>query len=170
MSNLREILSRYKLNPQSGFYCNNANSAIAANTWNQFKFDEYLTGLEDMHLARLVEDQGKIGYIAEAKVTHIHHETWTQVQLRFEKALALKQIYPEVFLRRRDLFHYFSRGVMRDLVSAFPATMSLSSFVQIILYRYHQYMGSYRGNHLHRKMSSELRESYFYPTISKTTW
>ena len=115
--------------PQSGFYCNNANSAIAANTWKQFKFDEYLTGLEDMHLAkRLVEDQGKIGYIAEAKVTHIHHETWTQVQLRFEReALALKQICPEVFLRRRDLFRYFSRGVMRDLVSAFPATMSLSS-------------------------------------------
>lgn len=155
--------------PQQGFYCNNANSAITADTWNRFKFNEELTGLEDMHLAkRLVAEQGAVGYVANASVRHLHHENWQQVQRRFEReALALQQICPEVILRRRDLLRYFSRGVIRDLAEGFPRTLALPTFQQIIRYRYHQYLGSYRGNHLHKRISSELRETYFYPTLSK---
>ena len=155
--------------PQGSFYCNNANSAILAETWKHYNFNEELTGLEDMHLAkRLVADHGKVGYVAEASVYHIHHENWRQVQRRFEReALALKEICPEVLLRRRDLLRYFSRGVIRDLAAGLPTTLASTTFQQIICYRYHQYIGSYRGNHLHRKMSSELRETYFYPTPSK---
>ena len=154
--------------PQRGFYCNNANSAITADSWNRFKFNEELTGLEDMHLAkRLVAEQGAVGYVADASVRHIHHETWQQVQRRFEReALALQQICPSVILRRRDLLRYFSRGVIRDLAAGLPTTLTLKTFRQIIRYRFHQYRGSYRGNHLHKKMSSKLRETYFYPTSS----
>jgi glycosyltransferase involved in cell wall biosynthesis len=155
--------------PQKGFYCNNANSAILAEVWKRYRFNEELTGLEDMHLAKhLLVDQGAVGYTADAAVYHIHHENWQQVQRRFEReALALQQICPEVILRRRDLIRYFSRGVIRDLAAGFPDTMSPRTFQQIICYRYNQYIGSYRGNHLHKRMSSELRETYFYPTPSK---
>lgn len=155
--------------PQRGFYCNNANSAIIAGAWNRFKFNEELTGLEDMHLAkRLVEARGAVGYIADASVYHIHHESWQQIQRRFEReALALQQICPEVILRRRDLLRYLTRGVIRDLAAGLPARFALTTFHKIIRYRYHQYMGSYRGNHLHKRMSIELRETYFYPTPSK---
>lgn len=154
--------------PQQGFYCNNANSAISADTWNRFKFNEDLTGLEDMHLARrLVEEAGTVGYAADSSVLHIHHENWQQVQRRFEReALALQQICPEVILRKRDLLRYFSQGVIRDLAAGLPKTLSLPTIQQIILYRFYQYRGSYRGNHLHKKMSSDLRETYFYPTSS----
>lgn len=155
--------------PQGSFYCNNANSAILAETWKRYKFNEELTGLEDMHLAkRLATDKGPVGYNADASVYHIHHENWQQVQRRFEReALALQEICPEVILRRRDLLRYFSRGVISDLAAGLPTTLALATFQQIIRYRYNQYIGSYRGNHLHRKMSSELRETYFYPTPSK---
>ena len=155
--------------PQQGFYCNNANSAILSETWARYRFDEELTGLEDMHFAkRLAADKGAVGYNADASVYHIHHENWQQVQRRFEReALALQQICPEVILRRRDLLRYFSRGVIRDLAAGFPTKLTSTTFQQIICYRYHQYIGSYRGNHLHRKLSSELRETYFYPTHSK---
>ncbi|MEA5411774.1 glycosyltransferase family A protein [Synechococcus sp. BA-120 BA3] len=155
--------------PQQGFYCNNANSSILSETWARYRFDEELTGLEDMHLAkRLAADKGAVGYNADASVHHIHHENWQQVQRRFEReALALQQICPEVILRRRDLLRYFSRGVIRDLAAGLPTTLTSKTFQQIICYRYHQYIGSYRGNHLHKKMSSELRETYFYPTPSK---
>lgn len=155
--------------PQKGYYCNNANSAILAEAWNRHKFNEGLSGLEDMDLAkRLVAEHGRVGYVADASVYHLHHETWKQVQRRFEReSLALQQICPEVILRRRDLLRYFSRGVIRDLVVGLPATLKLKTLQQIIRYRYHQYIGSYSGNHLHKRMSSELRDTYFYPTNSK---
>src|SRR3546814_11478138 len=38
--------------PQEGFFCNNANSAIARSAWAQYRFDEEVTGLEDMELAQ----------------------------------------------------------------------------------------------------------------------
>ena len=45
--------------PQEGFYCNNANAAMLKRVWQEHPFDEELTGLEDMHLAkRLVAEVG----------------------------------------------------------------------------------------------------------------
>jgi rhamnosyltransferase len=32
-----------------------------------------------------------------------------------------------------------------------------------LLYRFMQFTGSYKGNHFHRLVSRELKESYFYP-------
>lgn len=151
--------------PQQGFFCNNANSAIHADTWNRYRFDEDLTGLEDMDLAkRLVADQGKVGYVSDASVYHLHHEDWRQVQRRFEReALALQQICPEVILRRRDILRYFSRSILHDIKSGFPRSMTRNNLWQIICYRFYQYVGSYRGNHRHKMISSHLRDSYFYP-------
>jgi hypothetical protein len=65
------------------------------------------------------------------------------------------------------LLRYFSRGVIRDLAAGLPTTLGLATLRQIIRYRFHQYLGSYRGNHLHKRMSSEVRETYFYPTSTK---
>lgn len=165
-----QIFSKYFSNqsalPQRGFYCNNANSAIVAEVWNRYRFDEELTGLEDMHLAkRLVADQGKVGYVSDAAVYHLHHEDWKQVQRRFEReALALQQICPEVIIRRRDVIRYFTRGVMRDIETGLPGSLIPKSLLQIFQYRFHQYAGSYRGNHLHKKVSNQIRDAYFYPS------
>jgi glycosyltransferase involved in cell wall biosynthesis len=61
--------------PQAGFFCNNANSAMPKSVWRSYKFNEDLTGLEDMHLARtLVESGLNVGYSAIACVYHIHLE------------------------------------------------------------------------------------------------
>ena len=38
--------------PQVGYFCNNANSAIKRTTWDALRFNEMLTGLEDLELAR----------------------------------------------------------------------------------------------------------------------
>ena len=38
--------------PQKGFFCNNANAALARPAWSAHRFDEELTGLEDMELAK----------------------------------------------------------------------------------------------------------------------
>ena len=157
--------------PQQGFYCNNANSAIAADTWNRFKFNEELTGLEDMHLAkRLVNAGGSIGYVAEACVYHLHHETWLQIQRRFEReALALQQICPEVIVRRRDFVRYFIRGIIKDISSSELSIFNLKHIFDIVAYRYFQFTGSYKGSNIQKMISKKLRDSYFYPTHSKGT-
>ena len=45
--------------PQDGFFCNNANAAISFTIWDKFHFDESLTGLEDMFVAKQIcQDNG----------------------------------------------------------------------------------------------------------------
>jgi rhamnosyltransferase len=155
--------------PQEGFYCNNANSSLNADVWRKYRFDEDLTGLEDMHLAkRLIAQKGLVGYAANACVYHLHHENWRQIQRRFEReALALQQISPEILLRRRDIIRYFVRAVFGDIMIKPHQILNAVSVYKIFRYRFHQYLGSYNGNHLHKRVSSELRDTYFYPTLSK---
>ena len=156
--------------PQEGFYCNNANSALLAEIWKKYNFDEELTGLEDMYLAKqLVLDGGSVGYVADAIVHHIHHESWSQVQRRFEReALALKEICPEVILRRRDVVVYIIREICRDVFSRGLTNISLKFISEIIKYRYFQYTGSFKGNHSRKKLCNQLRDTYFYPRPTKS--
>ena len=44
--------------PQGGFFCNNANAALLKAVWEEHPFDEELTGLEDMHLAKKLTENG----------------------------------------------------------------------------------------------------------------
>ncbi len=165
----RQIFAKYfpaqdKL-PQEGFFCNNANAALLTSVWRETRFDEDLTGLEDMHLAkRLVAEGHRIGYVAGAAVYHLHSETWAQVQRRFEReALALQHIMPEVHLRWRDISRYFISAMLLDFAAARQQDSLARHLVDIVRYRFHQFRGSFRGNHIHRTLSNQKRESYFYP-------
>jgi rhamnosyltransferase len=157
--------------PQEGFYCNNANSALLRDVWTSHPFDEELTGLEDMHLAkRLVGAGYKIGYVASASVFHLHDESWPQIRRRFEReAIALQYIMPEVQLNAVDITRYFARAVVRDLLQSIDERCFWKSAVDVVIYRFMQFTGSYRGNHFHRKLSRELKDQYFYPNRKAQT-
>lgn len=165
----RQIFAKYfpgtdKI-PQDGFYCNNANAALLRSVWREHKFDEDLTGLEDMHLAKRLTAIGyKVAYAAKAAVFHLHSETWAQVRRRFEReAIALQHIMPEVDLSRADVSRYFLSAVLLDLGAALQQRCLRQHFRQIVWYRFMQFTGSYRGNHFYRRLSRELKEAYFYP-------
>ena len=151
--------------PQSGFYCNNANSALLRSAWEQNPFDEDLSGLEDMHLAKRLTKQGmKIGYVADAVVYHLHQENWSRIKNRFEReAIALQHIMPEVHISMLDFVRYTISSVFYDAVSAFKIGSFFRYLPEIVAYRIAQYWGSYRGNHYHRQMSRERKELYFFP-------
>ena len=151
--------------PQNGFFCNNANSAIDRKIWSEYKFDEQVTGLEDMELAkRYHEHKGKIAYVAEACVYHIHHETWSQTRRRYEReAIALQQIMPEVQIGFFDMLRYIWVSVILDSKTAFTEGCFTKEFAGIIKFRIAQFTGSYRGNHDHRALSKKRKENYFYP-------
>ena len=157
--------------PQTGFFCNNANSALARTVWDTYRFDEDLTGLEDMELAkRIVQNGHRIGYVAEAPVYHFHDEPWPVVRRRFEReAIALQKIMPEIQLSRLDMLRYIISSVWIDWLSAARQGRLVRDAKRIALYRYNQYLGSYRGNHEHRKLSRERKEQFFYPAVEERT-
>ena len=151
--------------PQQGFFCNNANAALLRSTWTAHPFNEDLTGLEDMELAkRLVAAGEKIAYVAEAPVFHHHQESWAQVRRRFEReALALRSIMPEVHLSRLDLLRCVIASVTGDWAAARRLGVTSTSRTDMLRYRWNQYLGSFRGNHEHRLLSQAAKEQFFYP-------
>lgn len=149
----------------SNIYCNNANAAISREAWIKFKFDEELTGLEDMDLAqRLAKNGSKIAYTPDASVIHHHNESWLHVQRRFEReAIALQRIMPQVHVSIIDMFRYFLTSVFKDWHSAQKQKKLLINFLEIVYYRWNQYTGTYKGNKEIRKLSHTEKEKYFYP-------
>lgn len=154
--------------PQSGFFCNNANAAISRKVWAQYRFDEQITGLEDMELAkRFVGSGGAIAYIAEAAVYHIHNESWRQTRRRYEReAVALQVVMPELRVTRLDMWRYIFAAVFADFRRAAEKRRLLANWMQIIKFRTAQYFGSHRGNKLVKQAADERREAYFYPKES----
>jgi len=150
---------------QKEFFCNNANAALRYCDWERFRFDEELTGLEDMELAqRLVGAGGRVRYVPEAAVYHYHQETWAQIQRRFEReALALQRIMPQVHVGPWDQARYFLTSVYKDWRCASREGVWLRAALDILRYRWYQYRGVYKGNHQHRKLSHREKEKYFFP-------
>lgn len=151
--------------PQEGFFCNNANAAITRQAWQSFKFNEGLTGLEDMYLAKqLVVSGKKIAYTSKASVYHIHNETWRQVRIRYEReAYALQRIMPEVHFTLGDFFRFFVSSLFSDSATALVQKKLLRTFPEIFMFRLMHYWGTYKGNQEVRKISAKMKYQYFYP-------
>jgi len=161
----RKYFPEHSAIPQSGFFCNNANAALPRSVWEEFRFNEELTGLEDMELGkRLVQSGQKLGYVASAPVYHIHDESWTKVRVRYEReAVALQSIMPEIHLKLTDVLRYFVSGVLYDSAIALQQRRLHGCIAEIVMFRLMQYWGAYRGNHFHRVLSKQRKEKYFYP-------
>ncbi len=151
--------------PQEGFFCNNANAALLRTAWERYRFNENLTGLEDLELAqRLVKGGGKVADVAEAAVHHYHAESWVHIRRRFEReAIALQRIMPNIHVTLWDTLRYVCSSVRKDWYTARAEGNPKGDLRDILLYRWNQYRGSYRGNHEHRKLSHAEKEKYFYP-------
>ncbi|MDU8913291.1 glycosyltransferase family 2 protein [Aestuariicoccus sp. MJ-SS9] len=156
--------------PQEGFFCNNANAALAAGVWRDHPFDEEVTGLEDIALAKnLVANEMAIGYVAEAPVIHIHEETWAQVKNRYEReAIAMQLIMPDIYFGFFDFLWFTAAGIGLDIKDALrrdelPGMGRIAVWPEIALFRYHQYWGTYRGSTASLRLSKLQKQKYYYP-------
>lgn len=151
--------------PQEGFFCNNANAALRREVWDVHRFNEELTGLEDLELGKRLVDKGlKLGYVAEAPVYHLHDEGWRKLHRRYEReAIALQRIMPEVHVSFLDFLRYLASAILLDGGAALQERVLLKRFPEIVMFRLMQFLGAYQGNHETRKMSHALKEKYFYP-------
>jgi len=155
--------------PQPDFFCNNANAALKRSVWARYRFDETVTGLEDMVLAKaIIRDGGRIGYVADAPVVHIHEESLTQIRRRYyREALTLREIMPEVHFNFGDFLRYFSAGMFHDFAEALDRRCFFAKAADIIAYRCMQYWGAYLGHNEHRVLSRAQKESYYYPRANR---
>ncbi len=151
----------------SNIFCNNANSAITRIAWSKYQFNEELTGLEDIFMAKEIsQDNGNISYVESSIVYHIHDESWMQVKSRYEReSIALQKIMPEVTVSLLDALHFALTGIFRDVRIALHQKVLLKELSSIILFRVMQYYGAYKGNHICRKLSYTAKMKYFYPKL-----
>jgi glycosyltransferase involved in cell wall biosynthesis len=150
---------------QAPFFCNNANCAVRRSIWKRFRFDESLSGLEDMDFGIKVVGAGfLIQYAPDASVNHIHHENWGQIRRRYEReAIALRSIRPELHLGALEAFYCFVIATCSDMIAAISKNQLFQHFTSILLYRYNQFLGSYYGSRPHRVLAEKERLRYFFP-------
>lgn len=152
------------------FFINNANSAILQNVWSMHKFDEDVTGLEDMVLGKcIIEEGNKIAYVAEAPVKHIHEESYRQIRNRYyREALTLREVMPEIHMNFLDFVRFTIAGISHDASAAYSKKILLKNILGIIAFRTQQFWGSFKGQNENRKISRKQKEAYYYPAVTNS--
>jgi rhamnosyltransferase len=153
------------------FFYNNANAALATALWRKLLFAENLTGLEDMDFAKRAAEAfaARLQYVPDAVVYHYHTETWRQVKGRFEReAYALRHIMPELHFTTIDAIRCFWRGVRVDLRETQHGFVKPNVIKEILLFRFCQFYGAWKGHHTHRELSKKRKQRYFYPSYKKS--
>ena len=157
-------------------FLNNGNAAYRKNLWEEIKFDETLTGLEDINFGLYATSKGwKLYYSNEADVQHLHNENYKTIRNRYRReAEALKVIFDKhnIYSSKHNLRLYnstliaciqgFFRGVFYDIRKRRFSELPFKNISDILKYRYNQFNGTYNGfNKLIDK--NKMTEMYFYP-------
>ncbi len=164
-----QVLERWfphESNPgQDHPFCNNGNAAIRRSVWEQLKYDETLTGLEDIDWAkRAMGLGGKIAYVADAAVVHVHNESPRRICNRYRReAIALKRIFPQERFSFWDLVRLCTVNIVSDYSHAWRDRVLLRNLLGVFTFRLMQFWGTYRGFALHGPVTSQLKQTLYYP-------
>ena len=150
---------------QKSPFCNNANSAIPKKLWEEMKYNEELTGLEDLDWAQKTIEKGfHLYYNADASIIHVHEEGFKQIYNRYRReAITLKQIYKEASFSLWDFVSLSAANISSDLMAAKSERAFLKFFSEIFLFRLCQFWGTFQGYRLSKNISPDLRERFYYP-------
>lgn len=153
--------------PQRSYFCNNANCAIRRSAWLQQRYDETLTGLEDLDWARKTQEKGGwIAYVASATIVHVHDETWASVRNRYRReAMALRRIDKSTRFTRLDFLTTLVTNSLNDMLHAVRERRLLKEFKSILLFRYNQFLGSYLGHNGPEEVTAELKRIFYFPKL-----
>lgn len=150
---------------QESPFCNNANSAVRRSLWQEWNYDESLTGLEDTAWANHAMELGhKIAYVAEAEVSHVHNELMMVVMNRYRReAIALKKIFPQEQFGILDFIRLFIANSANDYRQSSRDKVLLKNLLEIPLFRLMQFWGTYRGFSQRGPLTSQLKRTFYYP-------
>jgi rhamnosyltransferase len=146
-------------------FCNNANCAVRRDAWIERRYDEVLTGLEDLAWAKQARQQGgQIAYVAEAAIAHVHEETWLRVRNRYRReAMALRQIEPSIRFGFFDFVGLTVSNTMSDLYAARRQGVLAREWRSIALFRFNQFFGTWQGHSSPGEVDGALRNRFYYP-------
>jgi glycosyltransferase involved in cell wall biosynthesis len=149
---------------QETSFCNNANAAIRRSLWEQFPYDESLTGLEDLAWAEDIRQQGHaISYVAEAEIIHVHNETPGGVFNRYRReAMAFKRIHPEAHFNVYDFVRLTLANILSDLWYAARGRLLFKNLASIFWFRFMQFHGTRLGYRESSLLTPQLRETFYY--------
>ncbi len=150
---------------QGNPFSNNANAMVRRSVWDEFRYDEELTGLEDLAFAKRAQEEGySVSYVADAPVVHVHEETWQTVRNRYRReAIAYSRIMGP---NRMSPFRAVSLGLantVTDYVHAAREGKLFSNLAGIPSFRAAQFIGTYEGLSDRGSVSDELRRRFYYP-------
>jgi glycosyltransferase involved in cell wall biosynthesis len=150
-------------------FCNNANAAVRGDLWKKFRYDEDLTGLEDLEWAnRIMKADYRTGYRSEAVVVHLHDEIPTQTYNRYRReAMAFKRIFPNENFFIKDFLRLFVTNTTSDYINALRNGACSRDIYEIPLFRFMQFFGTYQGFKESGSITSQLKQTFYYPNSNK---
>jgi rhamnosyltransferase len=150
---------------QNSSFCNNANAAIRRNPWFDHRYNESITGLEDIEWAKNAISQGfSVYYAPDAGVIHLHDETFPQVYRRYKReAIAMRSIFPHETFTFFDFIKLFTLNTLSDYIHSAQDGVFLKNIFEIPAMRFYQFWGTYRGYHYSKPIHGDLRYKFYYP-------
>lgn len=147
-------------------FANNANAAVRRSVWEEHRYDERLTGLEDLDFARRIQQSGwKVSYVAEAVIVHVHEETWDQVRNRYRReAIAHRRIFDDQQMSLAETAKLIGLNVARDARMAAREGVLGSTATEILRFRVAQFVGTYQGFRQSGPVREELKRRFYYPS------
>lgn len=150
-------------------FSNNANAIIRKDVWSQLRYDEHLTGLEDLDMAKRALELGmRIDYVAEAPVVHVHEETWSTIRNRYRReAIAYKQIMDEEQFSGREAIVLAVASIASDYWHALRGGEIAANLTEIPKFRMAQFLGAAEGFRTDPSLSASLRRRFYYPDLRR---
>jgi hypothetical protein len=165
----QQLLARWfppqSVERQADPFCNNANAAIRMSVWRHARYDEQLTGLEDMDwAARALRGGYLLSYVAEAPVVHTHDESFAQVVNRYRReAIAHKRIHAEQRMSLGNAVGLAAVNILGDLREACRRGALTEHVWDIPRFRVAQFFGTYRGFRQKGPVTDMLKRRFYYP-------
>lgn len=146
-------------------FSNNANAAVRREAWADMRYDERLTGLEDLEFAnRVIQKGGLIAYVAEAPVVHVHEEPWDRIRNRYRReAIAYAQIMDEASMSVPHAIRLALQNIATDYWHAAREGALLQNFWSVPAFRSAQFLGAWEGFRTPPSLTEELRRRFYYP-------
>lgn len=166
---MRKWFPEQSIRNQSHPFSNNANAVVRKDVWSQLRYDEQLTGLEDLDLAKRALSLGmRLDYVAEAPVVHVHEETWNTIRNRYRReAIAYKRIMNEERFSAREAVVLASVNIASDYYHAVRHGELLPHLLDIPSFRIAQFLGAVEGFRTDPTMSQSLLRRFYYPDLGR---